>query len=117
MHHTPCFCEQAFPEASFDYVLLDAPCSALGLRPRLQQTATMMQLTMAATYQRKMLQTAVALLKPGGILVYSTCTINPGAALSSSYQSGCFLCFNGAAMPMPEAEAAWKLLSQHRQNI
>ena len=30
---------QAFEEASFDFVLLDAPCSALGLRPRLQQTS------------------------------------------------------------------------------
>lgn len=32
-----------------------------------------------AMYQRKLLQVAVQLLRPGGYLVYSTCTINPGA--------------------------------------
>ncbi len=31
-----------------------------------------------ARYQRKLLRVAVQLLKPGGHLVYSTCTINPG---------------------------------------
>lgn len=31
-----------------------------------------------ARYQRKLLQVAVQLLKPGGKLVFSTCTINPG---------------------------------------
>lgn len=33
-----------FPPASFDAVLLDAPCSALGLRPRLVQAATRLYL-------------------------------------------------------------------------
>lgn len=34
-----------FPPESFDAVLLDAPCSALGLRPRLVQSATPLYLT------------------------------------------------------------------------
>jgi 16S rRNA C967 or C1407 C5-methylase (RsmB/RsmF family) len=36
------------------------------------------ELEQTATYQRKLLRVAVALLKPGGHLVFSTCTINPG---------------------------------------
>lgn len=31
-----------------------------------------------ALYQRKLISTAVELLRPGGTLVYSTCSINPG---------------------------------------
>ena len=75
---------QPFPPQSFAYILLDAPCSALGLRPRLQQTADLPSLLRAAEYQRQMLDAAVALLQPGGSLVYSTCTINPGAPLATS---------------------------------
>jgi len=66
-----------FPE-SFDHVLLDAPCSGLGLRPRLQQGATLEGLRECGAYQRVLISAAVPLLKPGGSLVYSTCTINPG---------------------------------------
>ncbi|KAL4856723.1 putative methyltransferase [Chlorella vulgaris] len=67
-----------FPPASFDYVLCDAPCTALGLRPRLLHRQSLRELEQTATYQRKLLRVAVALLKPGGHLVFSTCTINPG---------------------------------------
>lgn len=63
---------------SFDYILLDAPCSALGLRPRLLMNWSMQQLINIAAYQRALLHSAVYLLKPGGYLVYCTCTINPG---------------------------------------
>jgi len=34
----------------------------------------------AAAQQRRLVDAAVALLRPGGTLVYSTCTLNPGAA-------------------------------------
>lgn len=68
----------AQPE-SFDAVLLDAPCSALGLRPRLAMGWQLPQLEALAAYQRALLHAAVHVLKPGGSLVYCTCTINPGA--------------------------------------
>jgi len=65
-----------FGPASFDYVLLDPPCSGLGLRPRLRpQTATLPAIVAFADYQRKLLATAAALLRPGGTLAYSTCTL------------------------------------------
>jgi len=62
----------------FKYILLDGPCSAMGLRPRLNQTMEMSQLWQHVVVQRQLLHQAVALLSPGGFLVYSTCTINPG---------------------------------------
>ncbi|XP_031257157.1 putative methyltransferase NSUN6 [Pistacia vera] len=67
-----------FPN-SFDRVLLDAPCSALGLRPRLfAGEETIVSLRNHGKYQRRMFDQAVQLVRPGGVIVYSTCTINPG---------------------------------------
>ncbi|XP_010557151.1 PREDICTED: putative methyltransferase NSUN6 [Tarenaya hassleriana] len=69
---------EGFSPNSFDRVLLDAPCSALGLRPRLfAGEETVESLRNHGKYQRKMFDQAVQLVRPGGILVYSTCTINP----------------------------------------
>ena len=70
-----------FPPSSFEYILVDAPCSALGLRPRLLQTATVAYLRQCAVYQRRILDAAVQLLKPGGVLVYSTCSFYPGTTV------------------------------------
>ncbi|XP_004491318.1 rRNA (cytosine-C(5))-methyltransferase NOP2C [Cicer arietinum] len=70
---------KGFDPDSFDRVLLDAPCSALGLRPRLfAGQETIESLRNHAKYQRKMFDQAVQLVRPGGVIVYSTCTINPG---------------------------------------
>ncbi|XP_011044755.1 PREDICTED: putative methyltransferase NSUN6 isoform X2 [Populus euphratica] len=70
---------KGFYPDSFDRVLLDAPCSALGLRPRLfAGEETIDSLKRHATYQRRMFDQAVKLVRPGGVIVYSTCTINPG---------------------------------------
>ncbi|CAL4998292.1 unnamed protein product [Urochloa decumbens] len=70
---------KGFLPNSFDRVLLDAPCSALGLRPRLfAGEETLVSLKTHARYQRKMFDQAVKLVRPGGVIVYSTCTINPG---------------------------------------
>lgn len=59
-------------------MLLDAPCTALGLRPKLQQSLSLPQLLEAAAYQRQLLAAAVRLVEPGGYLVYSTCSVGPG---------------------------------------
>eukprot|EP00744_Colponema_vietnamica_P009812 GILI01013924.1.p1 GENE.GILI01013924.1~~GILI01013924.1.p1 ORF type:complete len:462 (+),score=52.99 GILI01013924.1:42-1388(+) len=72
---SPDFNTSQFLPNSFDRVLLDPPCSALGLRPRLLQTCTAKELDHFADYQRVLLRTAAKLVKPGGVLVYSTCTI------------------------------------------
>jgi len=64
------------PAGSFSHVLLDAPCSATGIRPRLAQPHTLASLRRAAQYQRQLLRQAVRLLAPGGALVFSTCSIS-----------------------------------------
>lgn len=66
-----------YKSASFKWILLDAPCSALGQRPQLQTKANIKEIQSFPVIQRKLLSNAVKLLKPGGTLVYSTCTIVP----------------------------------------
>ena len=62
---------------TFDIVVVDAPCSGLALVARGKQSATAVaesQISLNAARQRRILQAAERLLKPGGRLVYSTCT-------------------------------------------
>ncbi|XP_028288878.1 putative methyltransferase NSUN6 isoform X2 [Parambassis ranga] len=60
---------------SFDRVLLDAPCSGLGQRPNMATTWSLKEICSYQPLQRKLFHTAVQLLKKGGVLVYSTCTV------------------------------------------
>jgi 16S rRNA (cytosine967-C5)-methyltransferase len=63
---------------SFDRVLLDAPCSGLGtLRRRADARWRMEQdaVDRLAALQRTMLAAAADLVRPGGLLVYSVCTL------------------------------------------
>uniref|UniRef100_A0A8D0H8F5 NOP2/Sun RNA methyltransferase 6 n=1 Tax=Sphenodon punctatus TaxID=8508 RepID=A0A8D0H8F5_SPHPU len=64
-----------FLPESFDRVLLDAPCSGMGQRPTMAYSCTLKEVTSYQPLQRKLFSVAVKLLKPGGTLVYSTCTI------------------------------------------
>jgi 16S rRNA C967 or C1407 C5-methylase (RsmB/RsmF family) len=59
-----------FAPESFDRILLDPPCSALGQRPRL----VLQEPDHDYHPQKQFLKQAVALLKPGGTMTYSTCT-------------------------------------------
>lgn len=66
-----------FEGGPFDRVMLDPTCSALGLRPRLSFAGvTPEYLEQTAAYQRLLFYQAVKLLKEGGTLVYSTCTVS-----------------------------------------
>jgi len=68
------------PEHPVDAVLLDAPCSATGaIRrhpdvPHLKRPADVARL---ATIQDRLLRAAVEMLRPGGMLVYCTCSLEP----------------------------------------
>jgi len=71
---------EKWPGGPFDFVLLDAPCSSTGtIRrhpdvPWLKNTADIVKLS---ALQRRLLDRAVALTKPGGTLVYCTCSLEP----------------------------------------
>lgn len=66
--------------AFFDRILVDAPCSGEGMF-RKDDTAieewSLEHVQMCAQRQQDILQKAADMLKPGGVLVYSTCTFSP----------------------------------------
>lgn len=64
-----------------DVVLADLPCSGLGIigkKPDIKYNMTPEGLGELAALQREILQIAAQYVKPGGVLIYSTCTVNPG---------------------------------------
>jgi 16S rRNA (cytosine967-C5)-methyltransferase len=64
----------------FDRVLVDPPCSGLGTvqgHPDLRWRITPAAIDEMAQSQANILRAAVAALRPGGTLVYSTCTLSP----------------------------------------
>lgn len=63
-----------------DAVLVDAPCSGLGVlrhKPDVRWRKQLHEIQSLATVQREILANSVKLVKPGGKLVYSTCTTEP----------------------------------------
>jgi 16S rRNA (cytosine967-C5)-methyltransferase len=63
----------------FDLVLADVPCSGLGIigtKPDIKYHITPEGLESLVNLQRTILQNGLAYVKPGGTLVYSTCTLN-----------------------------------------
>ncbi|MDP4163842.1 MAG: 16S rRNA (cytosine(967)-C(5))-methyltransferase RsmB [Bacillota bacterium] len=70
---------ERFEKESFDRVLLDAPCSGLGVmrrKPDIKYTKTEKDLAQLSTIQHNLLDAVAPLVKKGGILVYSTCTVD-----------------------------------------
>ncbi|MMZ64876.1 Ribosomal RNA small subunit methyltransferase F [compost metagenome] len=66
--------------SSFDRILLDAPCSGFGVirrKPDLRWSKSEQDVQDIVALQADLLRQASVLLRPGGILVYSTCTIEP----------------------------------------
>ncbi|GIO30650.1 MULTISPECIES: 16S rRNA (cytosine(967)-C(5))-methyltransferase RsmB [Paenibacillus] len=69
-----------YPAGSFDRILLDAPCSGLGVirrKPDLKWTKSPEDIGEITGLQRKLLDSVSSLLRVGGMMVYSTCTIDP----------------------------------------
>ncbi len=64
----------------FDGILVDAPCGSTGTIRRHPDVAWLRQegdITALMALQKRLLQKAVALLRPGGTLVYCTCSLEP----------------------------------------
>ncbi|HSE31630.1 MAG TPA: 16S rRNA (cytosine(967)-C(5))-methyltransferase RsmB [Pyrinomonadaceae bacterium] len=67
-----------FEREAFDRVLLDAPCSGTGTlrhNPEIRWRLTNEDISQLAAQQKRFLMNAAAVVKPGGWLVYSTCSI------------------------------------------
>jgi 16S rRNA (cytosine967-C5)-methyltransferase len=65
---------------SANAVLLDAPCSGLGTlhrRPDIRWRSTPANIDELAILQGELLEQAATWVKPGGVLVYATCTLHP----------------------------------------
>jgi 16S rRNA (cytosine967-C5)-methyltransferase len=63
---------------SFDRVLVDAPCSGLGVlrrRPDARWRLHPDDIPRLAELQRRLVRAAIPLVRPGGLLVYSVCTV------------------------------------------
>ena len=64
----------------FDRILLDVPCSNTGVlrrRPDARWRWTTHRMKMLCELQAKLLESALALLAPGGRIIYSTCSLEP----------------------------------------
>ncbi len=67
-----------YAPASFDRILVDAPCSGLGVirrKPEIKYNKTEADFAGLTTIQSELLETARELIKPDGLIVYSTCTV------------------------------------------
>lgn len=67
-------------DETFDYILVDAPCSGFGVirrKPDLKWNKTANDLAEISEMQYEILTSAAALCKTGGTIVYSTCTMEP----------------------------------------
>lgn len=68
-----------FEKESFESILLDAPCSGLGVmrrKPDMKYTKNEKDISQLAGVQKDLLRSITPLLKKGGKLVYSTCTVD-----------------------------------------
>jgi len=68
------------PDQTFDRILLDAPCSATGTirrHPDIAWLRGQKDIDMLAKLQSQLLERALSWLKPDGIIVYATCSLEP----------------------------------------
>jgi 16S rRNA (cytosine967-C5)-methyltransferase len=72
------------PERPLSHVLLDAPCSATGTirrHPDIAWHKTQDDVQRMAALQRQLLDAAIEMLAPGGVLVYASCSLQPEEGL------------------------------------
>ncbi len=89
------------PDVLFDAVLLDAPCSSTGTvrrHPDVPWTKSPADVEKLAALQAKMLKAAVSLVRPGGRIVFSNCSLDP---LEGEQLYADFLAANPTASPDP----------------
>lgn len=103
MNESPDELEKQFPQF-FDRILIDAPCSGEGMfrkEPAGIEYWNPDYPAECANRQRKIIASALKMLKPGGTLVYSTCTFAP----EEDEQNASWILKNYPAMTMEEIKA------------
>ena len=91
--------------ASFDRILVDAPCSGLGTLARHADARWRIEpaaIEELVLLQRQLLEGLLPLLRPGGRLVYATCTVHPR-------ENGELIAALLAAHPGLELRESWQL--------
>jgi 16S rRNA (cytosine967-C5)-methyltransferase len=80
-----------FRAAAFDRVLIDAPCSGLGVlrrRPDARWRITSDDIAELAVLQQRLIDAAAPLVRPGGVLVYSVCTLTAAESIDHEFPPG-----------------------------
>ena len=72
--HDSRYLHMDFPDLKADRVLIDPPCSALGLRPKVYDFTTQERVDDLADYEKQFIKAGSQVVKPGGTIVYSVCT-------------------------------------------
>jgi len=89
----------------FDRVLLDAPCSGLGVlrrRPEARWRLDPADIDRLAALQRELCTAAVAQLRPGGLFAYCVCTLTREETIGiDEWAAGAFPSLTPAAGPLP----------------
>ncbi len=103
------------PEALFDAVLLDAPCSATGTirrHPDLPVAKAKADFSGLVALQAQLIDRAVAMLRPGGRLVYCTCSLLPEegeAQVASAPERHAALALDPGAFDLPGIDPDWRV--------
>jgi 16S rRNA (cytosine967-C5)-methyltransferase len=101
------------PDAPFDAVLLDAPCSATGTirrHPDLPHALDLSGLPDLLALQARLIDRAVALVRPGGRIVYATCSLLPEegeAQVTAALARHPGLSLDLSALDLPGLDPAW----------
>jgi len=74
--HDSRYLREDFHDLKADRVLIDPPCSALGLRPKVFDFTSSERIRNLADYQKQFVKAASKITKPGGVIVYSVCTFS-----------------------------------------
>ncbi|MDP2126869.1 MAG: 16S rRNA (cytosine(967)-C(5))-methyltransferase RsmB [Pseudohongiella sp.] len=101
---------------SFDRVLLDAPCSATGIirrQPDIKLLRQPTDITRLTELQSRLLDSLWTCLKPGGVMVYSTCSILPA---ENTEQISAFLTRTPDAVAIP-ITADWGIACEQGRQI
>lgn len=100
-----------FRPGSFDRVLLDAPCSGLGALRRRADARWRLQPADIADLellQRRLLAAAATLVRPGGVLLYSVCTITRSESVEHEVPEGLELIGREGDQQLPPLPDIWK---------